>query len=295
MRFHKKIFIVFFGLSMMSTRGAIGFGLPDQISLDPIIFPVIGVVPIDDYTNLAEGDHYPCGEADGVPIPNRYIAKCDFTWYTGVPDDTTTPDINESELTFKGVPLTPEGIFAFIAATTGYLCWDFDDPKKNYENLRILFGSDHSAKLECYTGEKGSAEEKLHLIRTNQRPLTQKISFPYEASGGINTANYKAVAWTLRVACDEKSIINHQTTYCQTCPNDGKSEPPKFEVIPKEGWPDLKVVDWKSFTTIADCYHWDNPDDHTHEDNTGSFKYITDRNGGNDELPEHGACYYSGE
>lgn len=293
MRFYTKIFIAFLGLLTITSHVAVGglITIPDHI-----YSPIIGIsVPIDDYNtdNLANGTHYPCGKVNGVPIQNQYIAKCDLYWPSGEQDDESTEDVDESKIAFPGVDLTPEGIFSFAAAATGYLCWDFDDPKKNYENLRILFGNDTSAKLECYGGQPGSIEEKLYIIRANQKPITQKIAFPYHPAG--DTGGYNAVAFAFQIACSEKSIETQKEIYCQPCPHSGISRTPEFDVRTRVVYPYLSVIRWQSFPTIADCYYWDDADRKWHEDNTGWFEYGLKTDTGATSLPDNGTCYYSGE
>lgn len=297
MQFYKKIFTAFFVLLTITTRVAVGDdgtiisggvigGFDPTGSLEPpIIFPIPDPVvnPSTFYPPLPEGDNVPICE------PNEYITKCDF--HLAGDDPSTTAVENGYWVT--GVALTPENIFAFLAAKTGYLCWDFDNPEKNYYNLHILFGADHDATMDCYVGYPGLASDKLYIIFSGQEPLAAKVTVPYlPPANSVINLNYGSVGALIKNACQVKSVpendaLNPERS-CAPCPNKGAKQAHSagaFAQVVDTGA--AQTATWTKFTTIADCYYWDNANNHTHEDNTGWFKYIN--------APDNGACYYSGE
>lgn len=239
MHFYKKILTVFFGL-MLNPRFVMG-----------------------------DGD-LPCDT-------DKYIDTCDFSIYI---ETITQPGSNIPSPVYKPYPnteLTPFSIFYFFADITirentagdgtiagddnsklGYLCWDFEEQKNNYDNLRKLFQTEpNTEKISCY---KINRDTLNFVLQTRTKPVdTEPTLIPY------NT--YNPVAEKIKNACVASSVK------CKECDQSGETNGANYV-----------GGTWTTFSTIADCHRWDYPTTKTHIDNRGTFKY-------SDEQP----CYYSGE
>lgn len=236
MHFYKKIFIVFLGLMAITPRFA---GAAEE--------------PI-------------CSEG-------KYIATCDFN----IPHPETG-----LLATWPGADITPETVFGFLAwytyafsglVQTGYLCWDFDDPKKNWDNLRKLFNPQPSdGPMTCYKMNIGDPQQIWYIIQSNTKPAALTVEIPRETEGGIT--GYSVSSEILKIACQKNSVTSHNS-WCQPCPDKGLSKGAKY---------DHDSTKWTAFSTIADCYNFDNKTNNTYTDITGTYTY----QGG-------GTCYYSGE
>lgn len=287
MRFYKKIFIAFCSLLMITTQVAVG----DGGIISPITPWPITPITFDPYPPFPNGD----GE-NTICGGDRYITKCDFYF------DYADPDIADE--TFRNIELTPEFIFAFIASKTGWFCWDFDNPEQNYANMHTLFGDDDTAVIKCYITQPGEAGDFITKMRTNQRPLTQQYAFHYYEDDFH--VQYHSLGEMIKKACLARSILKDPTAspakeaYCAKCPKKnskaGHSKGAKVNVT-GFGTSD-ETFEWINFSTIADCYYYDEETDNLHEDNTGFFKYLLDNGTSSSPIPDvsgGGACFYSGE
>lgn len=238
MHFYKKILTVFFGL-MLTTQVAFGVDC--------------------DFT--------------------EYINTCDFSIYI---ETITQPGSNIPSPVYKIYPnttLTPFSIFYFFADITirentagdettagddnsklGYLCWDFEEYKNNYDNLRKLFQTEPSTeKISCY---KINRDTLNFVLQTRTKPVDAEPTL-------ISYNTYNPVAEKIKNACNASSVK------CKECDQDGRTNGAQY---------DNSTNKWTTFSTIADCHRWDDFDNKQHNDNRGTFKY-------SNEQP----CYYSGE
>ena len=202
---------------------------------------------------------------------NKYVSTCKFVF-----------DVNGAPFSFQdATDINPRNIFAFVAWLSsntnptdpnhkGYLCWDFAEPKNNYDNLRKLFNPQPTdGEINCYLISRASIFDFLSMIDNNVAPLATKWS--------IGKTTYEPFGEMLKNACDKNSINTllegaDGHDWCVPCPN-GKSAGATY---------DDSTNKWTVFSTIADCYSGTD-EHHTIKDNRGEFYYVNP-----------GKCYYSG-
>ncbi len=235
MHFYKKILTVFFGL-MLTTQVAFGDG-------------------------------------ENGCWTDQYIDTCDFSFITGSQSGSGLPIFTP----YPNTTLTPFSIFYFFADITirentagdtstagndnselGYLCWDFEEHKNNFDNLRKLFQTESNPEtISCYKLNRNTLN---FVLQTGTKPVDAEPTL-------ISYNTYNPVAKKIKNACNASSVK------CKKCDQSGETN-----------GADYVGGTWTVFSTIADCHRWDEYDDKLHYDNRGTFKY-------SDESP----CYYSGE
>lgn len=244
MRFYNKIFIAFFGLLLITTRIAIG--------ADTQICP-----------------------------PDSYISNCDLHH----PD--WPPETNER---FKGAEINPENIFfatafasgAMTGGTSAFLCWDLNDPKNNYDNLRKLMNPTETEEpLSCFilSGTAAPDEKLTYVVNYIYNSIASVTSNIMLIPTDIQKDVYAPAGNTVKELCDPNSIPEDDATdkpsYCKACPYNGHSKGAYHN-----------GTAWTEFSTIADCSKWTGEEGghKTYDDATGTFYYSND-----------GVCHYSGK
>ena len=232
-----------------------------------IFIALLGLIMIT--PRFANGEDEICAEG-------QYIYKCKFEF----------PAFPALSAQLSEVEINPKYIFVFLALATydlynvGYLCWDFEEPKNNWDNLRKLFNPrDNDTEMNCYTIMADDWQKLwynvLVLIQSNTPP---QGSFKVQ----LTKEQYTGAGEWLKQACMVSSVEGNITTWCQQCPNNDAQSKGAYATTGG-------VYQWTVFSTLADCYIGTG-ENNTVTDITGEFYYD---NTSTD--PTKNACYYSGD
>lgn len=217
--------------------------------------------------------------------PGEYVSQCQFE----IPVSTTEIQ------TYPNVAMNPASIFTFVAMATyamnsegkGLLCWDFDNNRTNWDNLRKLFNPlQNEAGTVCYdtpiTCYKVTPQQWATALQTLTKPTdAETVSWTCDGTGATSNVGYKETGETILTYI----TMSPDTVKCTPCPNDGNSD---------GTWTTTGgVLTWIKFSTIADC---NKPK--SYNDERG--QYVYDPFGVADDPDNFSAyqglpCYYSGE
>ncbi len=201
--------------------------------------------------------------ADEICAEGKYIYKCKF-------DFPTFPALSAQ---LSEVEINPKNIFVFWALATyalynpvGYLCWDFEEPKNNWDNLRKLFNPrDNDTEMNCYTIMTDDWQKLWYnvsvLIQSNTPP---QGSFKVQ----LTKEQYTEAGEWLKQACMVSSVQDHlydDMPWCQACPGDNAQSKGAYATTGG-------VYQWTVFSTLADCYKG-NDEHNIVTDITGEFYY----------------------